>query len=394
MNDDGEKMKERRLLIISYGKYPDGNAGAVRQHAFAKLYQACGYDIVVIGMGDSTEFSIKEYDGIKYISFRKNPNHTFNKILNWFLYGRRLRKFIKTCDMEFTDILVIKTYFSFVLAWIKRFSKRKGIRLYHDSVEWYSPEEFKLKKYDIAYIKNNRLNTKEIDENFKVIAISKYLFEHYHSRGIDTIRIPVIMDSKSITYEKNIQLDKLVISYAGRIGKKDYIGNIIRGFFLLTEDEKEKIEFRVMGANATEISQITGISRDELERNRNTVICMGRISRAEVLKNLQETDFTVLIRDSSLRYAKAGFPTKVVESLMSGTPVICNLSSDLGEYLIDGENAVIVRDMKPESIVEALRLAINIPIEKRKEMHLKARKTAEEFFDYRKYIDIFKDWSD
>lgn len=386
-------MKKRSLLIVSYGKYPNGNAGAVRQHAFAKLYQACGFDVVVIGMGDSTGFALKEYDGVKYISFRKEPNHTVNKALNWFLYGQRLKKFIRTCGIEFTDILFIKTYFSSVLSWIKRYSKKNGIQLYHDSVEWYSPEEFSMKQYDIAYIKNNRLNTKEVDDQFKVISISKYLFDHYVSRGIDTVRIPVIMDSESISYEKSTRDDKVVISYAGRIGKKDYIGNIIKGVILLTPEEKKNIEFRIMGADTAQVSEITGISVEELNGISETVICMGRVPRPVVLQNLAETDFTVLIRDSSLRYAKAGFPTKVVESMMSGTPVICNLSSDLGEYLVDGENAVIVKDMMPESIVKALSRVIAMPAEQRKEMQKCARKTAEECFDYRRYIDVFREWS-
>lgn len=385
-------MKKRCLLIVSYGKYPNGNAGAVRQHAFAKLYQQCGFDVVVIGMGDSTDFALQEYDGVKYISFRKAPNTTLNKVFNWLLYGKRLKKFIRTCGIEFTDILVIKTYFSSVLRWIKRYSRKNGIQLFHDSVEWYSPEEFKLKQFDIAYIKNNLLNTRQIDKSFKVIAISKYLYDHYVSRGIDTIRIPVIMDSESIAVEKNTG-DKIVISYAGRIGKKDYIGNIIQGIFLLDQEQKEKIEFRIMGANAAQVSQITGISMEALKENEKTVICMGRVPRPVVLQNLAETDFTVLIRDSDLRYAKAGFPTKVVESLMSGTAVICNLSSDLGEYLVDGENAVIVKDMTPQSVAEALGRMILIPAEKRKQMQRNARSTAEACFDYRRYIDAFKEWS-
>lgn len=386
-------MDKRRLLIVSYGKYPNGNAGAVRQHTFAKLYQECGFDVVVIGMGDSTDFQLKEYDGVKYISFRKDPNHTVNKVLNWLLYGQRLKKFLRTCGMEFTDILVIKTYFASVLAWIKRYAKKKGIRLYHDSVEWYSPEEFRMKQYDIAYRKNNRLNTKQIDESFKVIAISRYLFDHYRSRNIDTMRIPVIMDPESVSCDKNAAGDKLVISYAGRIGKKDYIANILQGMLLLNEDEKSKLEFRLMGANTQQVSEITGISTDVLEENRQMIHCMGRVPRPVVLENLQQTDFTVLIRDSSLRYAKAGFPTKVVESLMSGTPVICNLSSDLGEYLVDGENAVIVKDMTPEAICEALRVALTFSPEKKKEMQAAARSTAEKYFDYRNYIDTFREWS-
>ena len=54
---------------------------------------------------------------------------------------------------------------------------------------------------------------------------------------------------------------------------------------------------------------------------------------------------------------------------------------------------MIVENMAPESIVKALRRAIRIPEEKRKEMQQTARKTAEECFDYRRYIDAFKEWS-
>ena len=75
--------KAKHLLIISYGKYPNGNAGAVRQHAFAKLFMECGYEVTVIGMGDSTDFKLKQYDEVSYVSFRKDPNTLANRVLNW-----------------------------------------------------------------------------------------------------------------------------------------------------------------------------------------------------------------------------------------------------------------------------------------------------------------------
>ena len=56
---------------------------------------------------------------------------------------------------------------------------------------------------------------------------------------------------------------------------------------------------------------------------------------------MDNVQFDVLLRYSDLRYTKAGFPTKVVESLASATPVITNITSDLEMYLKDGENSVI-----------------------------------------------------
>ena len=51
----------------------------------------------------------------------------------------------------------------------------------------------------------------------------------------------------------------------------------------------------------------------------------------------------------------AGFPTKVVESLALGTPVITNLTSDLGFCVFDGRNGVILdarseQDASPEAV--------------------------------------------
>ena len=97
----------------------------------------------------------------------------------------------------------------------------------------------------------------------------------------------------------------------------------------------------------------------------------------------------ILIRSSTARYAKAGFPTKVVESLMSSTPVILNMTSDLGMYLKDGYDCIEVEHEDPESIVRALRRALALTPEQKDQMKKNARKTAEENFDYRLYIEEF-----
>lgn len=81
----------------------------------------------------------------------------------------------------------------------------------------------------------------------------------------------------------------------------------------------------------------------------------GRISRTEVLEDIKCLTFSILLREENLRYAKAGFPTKVVESLFCKTPVICNISSDLAKYLNDGENSMIVETCSSEGLAQVLR---------------------------------------
>lgn len=52
-------------------------------------------------------------------------------------------------------------------------------------------------------------------------------------------------------------------------------------------------------------------------------------------------DFSILLREKN-RGTMAGFPTKIVESLSLGVPVITTETSDLKNYIQDGINGFIV----------------------------------------------------
>ena len=118
----------------------------------------------------------------------------------------------------------------------------------------------------------------------------------------------------------------------------------------------------------------------------------GRKPRSEVLRQVAGSDFAFLLRPSDERYAKAGFPTKVVESLSLGTPMLCNLSSDLAIYLKDGENSILINDCSADACCSALRRILALSREQMNRMRLSARKTAEDAFDWRKYkrvVELF-----
>lgn len=87
-------MKNKELLIVTYDRYPNGNAGAVRQHIFAKAFMEMGYHITLIGMGENTGFEFKEYEGVKYISLRNKSKDLKNKILTKICYKTRLKKLL------------------------------------------------------------------------------------------------------------------------------------------------------------------------------------------------------------------------------------------------------------------------------------------------------------
>ena len=67
----------------------------------------------------------------------------------------------------------------------------------------------------------------------------------------------------------------------------------------------------------------------------------GRIENSLAVEKVAESDFTILFRDVS-RMTSAGFPTKFVESISCGTPVITTNTSDLGKYVNGKENGFFI----------------------------------------------------
>jgi len=196
------------------------------------------------------------------------------------------------------------------------------------------------------------------------------------------------MDINSIEYSLKSNTDKTVFVYAGGPGRKDYLKEIIEGFAFLTQEQISKIEFHIIGVDKKSLMKICGVSLESIEKLGKSLYIHGRLPREETIKWVEASDFSVLLRNSSLRYAQAGFPTKVVESLACGTPVICNLSSDLEKYMQDAVNGFIVSGHSANDFTKTVMRALQSSTEAKKQMRKKARDTAELFFDYRNYSEV------
>ena len=84
----------RKAVIVTENSYPEGDAGAVRQHAFAKMLAEIGYDVLVIGYGTPTDGKINTFDGIKYISFREQTSSSLKRLSNRLLFGSKVYRYV------------------------------------------------------------------------------------------------------------------------------------------------------------------------------------------------------------------------------------------------------------------------------------------------------------
>lgn len=368
-------------LMITPNKFPEGDAGAVRDGYFAKIYQALGYKVFHIGMGTDSKKGV--YKDVSYVSLYRENGSLFSKVKNNLSYRVSLEQIYEkiVSKQGVPNLIHIYDIPASGIEWARRIAIKNEIQIVHDSVEWYSACEFKFGKLAYPYILKNTTNTKLIKSPIDVIAISSYLEKHFTSKGLRTIRIPVIMDSDEYEPKERVEISKIKIVYAGSPAKKDFLAECIQAFEELPEDVRRKFEFRILGADQLFVQQCcSGIIPEE-------IMAFGRVPRAEVISNLEEADFSILIRPENERYTKAGFPTKFVEAMMNGCAMICNLTSDLEMYLEDGVNSVIVKGSTVEAIKDALFQVSSMSHDQLNRMRECSRKTAENNFDYRLFVE-------
>ncbi len=372
-------MKE--AIIITTGWFPEGDAGAVRLKMMAKALSLADFHITVLCRGKLNDKGT--VDGIDFISFR-NRIGNLGKIIDYFLFPKKVRRYVNNRKGQFEVIYIYNAHRS-VFKFCKKFCVKNNVKLCHDCVEWYSPEEFKRGKFAWAYMQKNAINTKIIDSKFRVISISSFLEKYFASKGIKTLRVPVLCDSEARTCPKKQNGENLSLFYGGMPLKKDLIGNLLEAVLLLPEESRKKIKITIVGPTREHLIEKSGILPEVIDSCSGMLELCGRVSRSEVLERMEQADFIVLHRDAKARYARAGFPSKVVEALANATPILCNISSDLGDYLVDGENAIIAESHTPEAIAESIKRALLLTSEQKNQMSKKALETAKEHFDYHTY---------
>ena len=374
------------VLMVVPSNFPNGDAGAVRDMAFAKIYQELGYEVILIGMGRNSEEGILE--DVKYYSLYKERKNKFEHLTIFLNYKYRCIELLKYIIDEkgcMPSLIHINDIQEAMVNYLINLSKKYNIPIIHDSTEWYSPCEFKRGVLDKAYILKDRTNKHVIKKPIKVIAISKYLNEHFKKRGIESIRIPVIMDIKNTTLLDEHEDDDVVnLIYAGSPATKDYLVEIVEAVTMFKHEDKIKVH--IFGINQDQLKAMCNVSQFP-----SNIIIYGRVPREQVLISMRKMDFSLLLRPEKERYTKAGFPTKSVEAISHGVAMMCNLTSDLGMYFIDGENSIIVSECSTTSVLDALNRIVKLTRSEIQMIKNNARLLAEKNFDYRLYVQAIKD---
>lgn len=381
-----------KIVVFGNMDLPQGSAGATRCVAFCHLVAECGYEPILLGVNYSnSKTTAGVFENIKYelLDFDELQYTGRRVLLRKAGLKREMLKWLST-NCKCSDTKCIITYgVKSEISWLLKYSSGHQIPIVKDVVEWYDVNNFQGIR-GLFNLIEDRFGLHYWNKKCKnIIAISSLFEQFYSDKGCHTIRIPTILDTNNFPYvlESSSEQSKLIISYAGSPMKKDYISNAVRALLLLDDEERKDIQLHLYGVTWEYLTK-NGLNKSDKKVLGDSLICHGRVSHDAVKVGLQKSDFTVLLRPNE-RYANAGFPTKVGESMATGIPVIANLTSDIGLYLHDGVEGIVCTDETPNSCADSFRRILSCSNDEIRNMKISAREQAEKSFDYRRYKDVF-----
>jgi len=389
----------KNIIYTGAFRFPDKDAASQRVLGIAKALRMGQVNTLFCGWEqrpreqDLSADGIYYYDEFPYYSQAELDRYiktNFKKLYHFLFKGANtikwIKKYIKSAHVDAIIIYNANSYFIYNLY---RLCKRYNIKLICDCTEWYDGSHLPGGKYGLANIDNN-LRIRFLYPCIKnIISISTYLDDYFKKKGCHTIIVPPLVDIQDSmwAYSEITGLSKTIdrpinIIYAGDPAKKDQLDSIISA---LNEINKNTVQiiFTILGVSES-------VLKNKLCANYNVlpsyIKCAGRVDHLLVPQYYMKSDFSIVIREYK-RYAHAGFPTKLVESLSLGIPVIANSTSDISKYIIDGKTGFL---LKSNSVLDLIRCFEDVLALDKKiiyEMKINAYKSAQINFDIRAHSE-------
>ncbi len=133
-----------------------------------------------------------------------------------------------------------------------------------------------------------------------------------------------------------------VIMYAGAISARYGFQNLIEAFSSLSGDYE--LHIYGYGDYAAEL--------EEKAKKDTRIKYFGRRPRAEIVEKEKEAALLVNVRNPDDEFTKFSFPSKTMEYMLSGTPLLTSRLPGIPEVYFD--HCLSIKDNEPESIKSAL----------------------------------------
>ena len=389
-------MHNKIIYYIGRYAFPDGAASGTRVYHVGVLLRELGYDVRFISAQDTgrqsdfIEPGKYSYDNFEYypqgetairgqgtagfIKYFTNPN-TFQTIRDLCLKEKPAAIICYGPSYLLTNQLI-------------RFCKNENIEIIMDVVEWYN---IRRSRSGLTFLRAVEVNLRIplLDTKInKIIAISPFLQRYYASRGCEVLWLPPTfpcLDDQTICKHFSARCSSpRNIIYAGSPGKKDLIVPALRAILQLNHSEC-KIVINLYGISEAQVSQQLNIT----DPSRYGIICHGTVPRQTVLDQLPLADFGLLLREN-MKYARAGFSTKLAECMSLGVAMICNRIGGSDAILTDLVDGILIDNTTVHSLTDCFNKLSQMTDEEVLRLKLGAAGTARKLFSAEMYHDTMQ----
>jgi len=355
-----------RILLLTFYFEPDLSAGSFRNTALVKALQKrygkeCKVDVVTTMPNRYHSFkekakSSEKTDGIniKRIELPEHKSGFLDQIWSFKTYYTGVWKFLKNTDDDGYDIVVASSSRLFTAYLGARIANKINKPLYLDIRDIFTETidnvvDNKIIRYSLLpVIKMIERYTINSATHLNIVSggFENYFREYYDgpisefTNGIDEIFLQT-------DFSLNKRNDPPIITYAGNIGASQGLENVI-------PDAAKKLSgkyiFQIIGDGGMKSKLIK-----ELEENRtNNVKTLDPVSRNELLKYYQESDFLFLHLNDYEAFKKV-LPSKIFEYAATSKPMIAGVGGYAADFIEKHvDNAILFSPCNVEEFVEKL----------------------------------------
>lgn len=388
------------LYIHQYFKTPE-EAGGTRSYEFAKYLVGKGHDVIMLTGKNNAKKIIehKTIDGIRVIYIK-------NQYSNYMSFKRRVLSFLSFAfwssleSLKNKDIDIIfatSTPLTVAIpALVVNFVRR-------------TPFVFEVRDLwpDVPVklgIIKNRFVVKFLywfeklvyKKAIKIVALSPGIKDGIISKGINSDKVVLIPNAsdthrfiihrkieKDLLNKYNIAKDSFIITYVGAIAYANDLKVVVEACKFL--------QFKLKSNNIVVIIAGDGKEKPFLEELKNryelkNLLFIGEIPKTEVIDliSLSHSGLLVLKNDPILETSS---PNKFFDYLAAGKPIISNVGGWIKEIIEKNSLGLVVRGGDPEALAYAMLKMSHMSLNELREMGLRSRKVAEEYFSRMKLAE-------